>query len=360
MNKQSLRSNDLKQITVSAPGKLMLLGEHAVVYGRPCIVTAVGQRMKATVELTNEPVFQLNAPDVQVTDYKKPMDQLGVGDIPKGAKFVEIAVANFLIRHPERLAKDLSRMRDTSDKLRDSSSKTPQNDNFGVKITTASEFSSQFGFGSSSASTVCVIKALSEITGANLDNQSIFDLAYKTVLDIQGKGSGFDVAAAVYGGTLYFVTPGKIIEPLQIDSLSLIVGYSGIKADTVTLINQVLEKTKKYPEVIENIYDTIGKLVEQAKQTILSKNWESFGELMNFNQGLLTMLGVNTKKLAEMIYSARAAGAYGAKLSGAGGGDCIIAIAPEDKTQAVKDGITSAGGQIIEVKTNVEGVRIEL
>ncbi|MDZ4209918.1 MAG: hypothetical protein U1C56_01930, partial [Candidatus Curtissbacteria bacterium] len=249
-----------KQITVSAPGKLMLLGEHAVVYGRPCIVTAVGQRMKATVELTNEPVFQLNAPDVQVTDYKKPMDQLGVGDIPKGAKFVEIAVANFLIRHPERLAKNLSRMRDTSDKLRDSSSKTPQNDNFGVKITTASEFSSQFGFGSSSASTVCVIKALSELTGTNLDNKqslrsddlkSIFDLAYKTVLDIQGKGSGFDAAAAVYGGTLYFVTPGKVIEPLNIDSLPLIVGYSGIKADTVTLMNQVSEKAKKYPEVIE-------------------------------------------------------------------------------------------------------------
>src|SRR3989344_2348604 len=86
----------MKHLTVSAPGKLMLLGEHAVVYGRPCIVTAVSQRMKATVELTDESVFRLNAPDVQVTDYKKPMDQLGLGDIPKGAKFVEIAVKNYL------------------------------------------------------------------------------------------------------------------------------------------------------------------------------------------------------------------------------------------------------------------------
>lgn len=331
MNKQSLRSDDLK-ITVSAPGKLMLLGEHAVVYGRPCIVTAVGQRMKATVELINEPIFSLNAPDVTVTDYKKPMDQLGIGDIPKGAKFVEIAVKNFTEKYPLK---------------------------GGLIVTTISEFSSQFGFGSSSASTVCVVKALSELTEAKLDTKAIFDLAYKTVLDIQGKGSGFDVAAAIYGGTLYFVIGGKTIEPLKIDSLPLIVGYSGIKADTVTLVNQVLEKAKKYPEVIENIYDNIGKLVEQAKPALLSKDLQSFGELMNINEGHLSALGVEGKKLADMIYGARDGGAYGAKLSGGGIGDCMIALAPEDKVNSVKEGITTAGGQVIEVSANVEGARIE-
>src|SRR5207302_1548779 len=123
------------KITVSAPGKLMLFGEHAVVYGRPCIVTAVGQRMKATVELTNEPIFELNAPDVKVENYKKPISELGKGDIPKGAKFVEIAILNFTKKH----------------KIKG-----------GIKVTTKSEFNAQFGFGSSSASTVCVLKALSE------------------------------------------------------------------------------------------------------------------------------------------------------------------------------------------------------
>ncbi|OGE64224.1 mevalonate kinase, partial [Candidatus Daviesbacteria bacterium RIFCSPLOWO2_02_FULL_36_7] len=259
----------MTKIIVSAPGKLMLLGEHAVVYGQPCLVTAVGQRMKATVELTDEAVFQLDAPDVKVEGYKKPMSELGQGDIPKGAKFVEMAIKNFFNRHPGRLVKDL-----------------------GVKITTQSEFSSQFGFGSSSASTVCVLKALSEITGASLDNKSIFDLAFKTVIDIQGKGSGFDVAAAVFGGTLYFIKGGKVIEPLNIDSLPLIIGYTGIKFDTVALINEVAKKAEKYPEVIDNIYQQIGKLVEQAKKAILSKDWASVGELMNFDEGYLASLGV--------------------------------------------------------------------
>lgn len=312
----------MNKITVSAPGKLMLFGEHAVVYGRPCIVTAVGQRMRATVELIEKPVFELNAPDVDVKNYQKPMSELGQG-IPKGAKFVEIAIKNFAITQ-------------------------------GVKVTTKSQFSSQFGFGSSSASTVCVIKALSELTGKKLSNKQIFDLAYKTVLDIQGKGSGFDVAAAVYGGTLYFVTPGKVIKPLKIKSLPLIVGYSGVKVDTVTLINQVLEKAKKYPQVVNDVYTAIGKIVDQANKALLQSDWQTLGELMNINEGYLSILEVEGKKLSSMIYAAREAGAYGAKLSGAGMGDCMICLAPPKSRKAVEQAIGA-----INIKANVEGVKIE-
>lgn len=326
----------MKKITVSAPGKLMLFGDHAVVYGRPCIVTAVGQRMKATVELTQEPFFQLNAPDVTVENYKKSMDQLGQGDIPKGAKFIEIALNNFLTHTRRRLAW-LN----------------------GIKVTTKSEFNAQFGFGGSSTSTVCVIKALSELTGAKLANEPIFKLAYKTVLDIQGVASGFDVAAAIYGGTLYFVIGGKVIKPLNITSLPLIVGYTGIKADTVTLVKQVKEKAKRFPKVIDNIYTSIEDLVNLAEKTLVKGDFRAAGELMNFNQGYLESLGVGSKELADMIYAAREAGAYGAKLSGAGGGDCMIALAPQRSKKAVEQAINKTGGQMINIKANVEGVRIE-
>lgn len=310
----------------------MLLGEHAVLYGRPCIVTAVGQRIKATVELTDKPIFQLNAADVGVENYTKPMSELGQGDTPKGAKFVEVAIKNFSEKYPI---------------------------SGGVKVTTASEFSSEFGFGSSSASTVCVIKALSELMQRKLSQKQIFGLSYKTVLDIQGKGSGFDVAVATFGGILYYVTPGKIIEPLKIDHLPLVVGYSGIKVDTVTLIDEVAKKAKKYPTVIDNVYDQISLLVNLAKTALQKGDLKSLGELMNFNEGYLATLGVEGKKLADMVYAAREAGAYGAKLSGAGKGDCMIALVPDDKAKAVKNAISSAGGQVIDVKTNVEGVKVE-
>lgn len=322
----------MKKITVSAPGKLMLFGEHAVVYNRPCLVTAVDQRMKVTVEVLESPDFILDAPDVKVLHYKKSMKDIGVGDIPKGAKFVEVAVKNFLDAYSFK---------------------------FGLKIVTKSEFSSQFGFGSSSASTVCILKALSELSGKKLSNKKLFDLAFQTVIDIQKKGSGFDVAAAIYGGTIYFFTGGKIIKPLNIKKLPLLVGYSGVKADTVTLMNQVKEKSDKYPKIIEGIYNEIEKIIPLAQKALLKNDWQTVGEFMNINQGYLESLGVSTQKLSDMIYAIRDNGGYGAKLSGAGGGDCMIALAPPTKKKIVEKAISDAGGEIISVKTNAEGVRVE-
>ena len=80
---------------------------------------------------------------------------------------------------------------------------------------------------------------------------------------------------------------------------------------------------------------------------------------MNFNEGYLSALGVEGKKLADMIYEAREAGAYGAKLSGGGIGDCMIAIHSAESKPAIKAAIEKAGGQVIDVQANVEGVRIE-
>ncbi|MBI2599848.1 mevalonate kinase [Candidatus Daviesbacteria bacterium] len=323
----------MRKIKVSAPGKLMLLGEHAVVYNRPSLVTAVDQRLTLKAEILENSVFELNAKDAGIEGYSKPLSELGKGDIPKGAKFVEIATLNFKKKY---------------------SLKT------GVKITTSSQFSPLFGFGSSSASTVCTLKALSELFNDKLSNRQIFELAFQTVLDIQGTGSGFDVAAATYGGTLYYSKAGsKTIKPLNLKSIPLIIGYSGIKTDTVTLVKQVAEKAKKYPNVIENIYSQIGYLVDLAKKALLKEDYQTLGELMNLNQGLLASLGVEGKKLADMVYGAREAGAYGAKLSGAGIGDCMIAIASPAKVQTVKRAINKAGGKVINVKVNAPGVRIE-
>jgi len=321
-----------KKITVSAPGKLMLFGEHAVVYNHSCLVTAVSQRMRTIVEILETPSFVLNAPDVKISNYEKLIKNVGKGEIPKGAMFIEIAVKNFKARYGLKK---------------------------GIKITTKSEFSSLFGFGSSSASTVCVLKALAELFGKKLSNKQLFDLAYKTVLDIQGRGSGFDIAAAIYGGTLYFQTGGKTIKLLKLKSLPLLVYYSGIKADTVLLMNQVKNLSQKFPAQIETIYNGIGEIIPLAQKMLVKNDWLAAGELMNINQGYLSALGVSTQKLSDMIYAVRENGGYGAKLSGAGGGDCIIGFAPQAKLTTIKKAVEKAGGKVINVKTNAEGVRIE-
>lgn len=321
-----------KQITVSAPGKLVLFGEHAVVHGKPCIVTSVNQRLSLKAEKLEEAVFELEAPDVDIKGYKKALTDVGKGDIPKGAQFVELATRNFLAKH----------------KIKG-----------GVRFETVSQFKSTFGFGSSSASTVDTVKALSELFKIKLSNDEFFKIAYKTVIDIAGVGSGFDLAAATFGDTIYYVYPGKIIEPLKLKSLPLIVGYTGVKFDTPTLVKQVNASALKYPVLYKTIFNQIALIVEDAKTALKKKDYQKVGELMNLNQGLLDTLGVNSGILSKLIYAARDAGAYGAKLSGAGGGDCMIALAPENKRAAVEKAITAAGGQVIQVEVNTQGVKVE-
>lgn len=318
-------------VSVSAPGKLMLFGEHAVVYNRPCIVAAVNQRIKLKASKISEPFFELEAPDVEVSNYKKPLSEIGLGEIPKGAKFVEIALRNFLEKYPQKQ---------------------------GVRFETVAEFKSTFGFGSSSASAVCTVKALSELFDVPLTNKEIFDLAYKTVLDVSGVGSGFDLAAAIYGGTIYFLTGGKVIKPLQIKSLPLVVGYTGIKADTPTIVKEIASKMDKKPDYYNNIFNNIKKIVLQAKDTLVSEDFKKVGELMDLNQGQLKKLGVSSKNLDSMIKAARNAGAYGAKISGAGVGDCMIALVSSKKKEKIENAIEKTGGQILKVEVNAQGVSI--
>jgi mevalonate kinase len=217
-----------------------------------------------------------------------------------------------------------------------------------IHIETKSEIG-YYGLGSSAATVVATVKALLQLFKIKINSKTLFDLCYKTVLNVQGSGSGFDVASAIYGGTLYFAQKGKIIESLNTDNIPLVVGYSGVKADTVSQINLVGQKLKNYKEGVEKIFENIAKLVSEAKQAINSKDWVRLGTLMNYNEDYLENLGVSTEKLNAMILAARKAGAYGAKLSGAGGGDCIIALVSKETENQVKEAINCAGGQIIKV-----------
>lgn len=276
-------------ITVSAPGKLLLFGEHAVVYGYPAIVTAISERM----------VVQ---------------DGESTGD----NRFIDAAVKAW--GKP------------------------------GQTFSAESSFSGKYGFGSSSAVTVATLKMLRP----EADKQTLFEAAYKIVLDVQGMGSGFDVAAVVYGGTLYYIKD-SVIEPLNISDMPLIVGYTGVKADTTTLIKNVAKKRESEPQKVDRIFDAIRKLVDEARKKMIEGDWERVGKLMDFNQEYLRDLGVSSQKLETLIKAAKDAGAYGAKLSGAGGGDCMIALGPPE----VKEAIKKAGGEVVDVTANAEGVRRE-
>jgi len=303
------------------------------VYGYPCIVTAVNTRVVATVESIEEAVFQLDAPGVNIQGYKKPMGEIGTGDVSRDAKFAEFTVKNFVSTFPF---------------------------SGGISITTQAQFSKSIGFGSSAATVVSILAALVKLFHPSISEKQLFLLAKKTVLDIQHVGSGFDVAAALYGGTVLFENNGEIVEPLSLQPIPLVVGYTGVKADTTLLIESVSKKREKEKVKVDRIFDAISKLVVEGKSRMLEGDWERAGRLMDFNQEYLRDLGVSSEKLEALISAAKKAGAWGAKLSGAGGGDCMIAVAPQDKRQHVINEIRAAGGTVMDVTPGEQGVRLEL
>jgi mevalonate kinase len=318
-------------IKATAPGKLMLFGEHAVVHGRPCIATAVDYRISVYVEKRKDDVINLNAPDMGVKNQKIKLEKLGKIDDRKSC-FVLCAVKNFFEKF---------------------------NVKNGLNIKTKSEFSCEYGLGSSSAVTVCTIGALARLFNINMSKKDIFDLSYKTVLDIQKRGSGYDIATALYGGTIFFRKGGTVIEKIKTNGIPLIVGYTGIKADTAKLVKFVEEKEKRYPELMNPVFDLVEIIVLEAKKYIENKDFDRLGGLMNFNHGLLAATGVSSKELEKLIFAARNAGAAGAKLSGAGGGDCMIAIANGNARRKVEQAIRKAGGKVLEVRTNADGLIVE-
>lgn len=322
----------MDKILASAPGKLMLLGEHAVVYGYPCMVTAVDQRMEVMVGKNGKNTFRLQAPDLGLSAYSKTIADLGKKELPKEVQFVEILYKRFLDEYPQKE---------------------------GIDVTTRSEFSSKFGFGSSSAVTVAFAKALTELYGQHLSKKKLFDLCYQTVLEVQGVGSGFDIASAIWGGTIYYVPPAKVVRAMKMGGEWIVVGYTGIKADTPTLVRMVEQLKERNEVAVGMVFGEIGKLVDKAEAAIKRGDGVKLGKLMEINHKLLQSLNVSGIELERLIRAAKKNGAYGAKLSGAGGGDCMLAVVSEQLRKKVEKAIERAGGEVMRVKLNAEGVRVE-
>ena len=319
-------------ITVSAPGKLMLTGSYAVVHGHSSVSTAVDQRLFVTANSIDQPELQLTAPDLGLENYRKPLDRLGKDRVPKPVRFVETVYAHFLEEHPQAS---------------------------GARIETKNHFSAQFGFGSSSAVTVAATAALLELHGIEYTKESLFERCYRAVLEVQGVGSGYDLATAIWGGTLQYRKPAELVRPLDVNNMPILVAYTGIKADTPTLVRMVNAQLENRPTAINGIFDEIGRISNTVADEISTGDWKRVGALLSKHQQACRELDVSTGVIEQILTAAEDAGAYGGTLSGAGGGDCVVIVAPDDRTSTVTDAVRATGGRILDVNLHAPGVKIE-
>ena len=284
---------DSKSYKVSVPGSLMLFGEHAVLCGKQAVVAAINHYIH--VELTPRSDRNIRIVSSEFGEHNVTLDEF---IITKPYDYVLTAIKQYL-------------------------NKT----NCGFLLRIKSEFPADIGFGSSASVTVATLGVLAIwLKGKAPDLMRLYKQAVGVVRAVHGVGSGADVAASVFGGAIaYKMTPLKI-QKLNAD-LPLIAIYSGWKTPTFEVIAAVEKKRAQFPTIFADLYVAIDRCARAAIAAIKKNDLAGLGKLMDIQQGLQDALGVNNATLAELIFTLRAMpNIYGAKISGAGQGDCVIGL----------------------------------
>lgn len=283
--------------TWSAPGKVFLFGEHAVVYGKPGIAMAIRPRVFVTVRRSKHP------PRVKSPYIESCFSELGV----KGSVYIN------------------------------------------------SQLPSSAGLGSSAAVTVATLSAINDEFGLNQTKEEIADLAHAIEKKVQGKASPTDTYVSSFGGMVLIKGNQKRILPPQ--NLQIVVGNSLVSHSTTRMVEMVATFKNKDPRIANPVLDAIEGVTMKAVHFL--SNPKVLGNYMDINHALLEALGVSHPQLNRMVMASRAAGAYGAKLTGAGGGGCMIALCPKRSKTRVAGAIESCDAKAIITTIDTTGTRKE-
>ena len=300
-------------VKYSAPGKIFLFGEHAVVYEKRAIACAID--LRTTVEITSAKSGGMH---IQSSAFR---------DEPDKNEYIKTAINKF-----GRLANI-----------------------DGINVRVYSDIPVASGLGSSAAVSIATIAALNDEYGTKMSLDEIAFMGYQTELEVQGAASPTDTFVSTMGGTV-IVPDRKKLPPI---SCGVVVGYTGITKSTPRMVSRVKSLKEKYPEVIEGIMDCIGDMSTRGEMLVTNNDYRSIGELMNINQGLLDAIGVCIPELSDQVNAARAQGAYGAKITGAGGGGCMVAICDQGLCAGIASAIGRSCGDSFITRPTAEGVRKE-
>jgi len=301
-------------VRASAPGKAILFGEHAVVYGKPAIAVAVDKRASVTIREGNNDHIQVKIPELNV--YGVINTETGVvsqlnseGEVDQKPGTTDVGIMKFI-------------------KSALSQTDLGSSPDHGLDITVDLEIPIGAGLGSSAAITIATLAAAARYNGQELSLENLAQMGHQVELEVQGAASPLDTTVSTLGGFLYFTHEkgAQKIKPAL--EMPLVVGYTSHPGNTGFLVSEVRKLCQAHPTIIKPILDIMETVTNQARESITRGDEKQVGELMNINQGLLDSLGVNTAELSRLIYHARRAGATGSKLTGAGGGGSIIAYCP--------------------------------
>ncbi|WP_456481998.1 mevalonate kinase [Methanopyrus sp.] len=294
------------RVSVRAPLKVILAGEHAVVYGYPAIAVALDSYVRVTVEPGGD-------------EFRVETELSCEGDVR--AKITRDGdVKGF---RSESLREELTYVATAVRKASEEFGSPPSD----LRITSEAPLAS--GLGTSASVTAAVLLALAEVSDVDVSKEEIRRLVREVELEVQGKASWTDATVVTYGG--FVKVSGREFEPIEPGrDPVLVVAYSREPSRTGKMVRRVAELRERLG-IVDGIMGMIGELVEELEVALRDGDLGTVGKLMNINHGLLEALNVSTRALEEIVYAFRSVGALGAKVTGAGGGGCAVALFEREK-----------------------------
>ncbi len=303
-------------ITASAPGSLMLLGEHAVLHGARALVAAANRRIRVTLSPRSDRRIRIVSPLGNAD-----LDH-GRIDVPPSLRFVAAALAQYSSRLQH-----------------------------GLELRIRSNVSHQVGLGSSAAVTVATLAVLRAHLGLRRSRLDLLREARTIIRRVQGAGSGADAAASVYGGVVLYRA-----EPLSVRrvaaSLPITLVFSGSKRPTAEVIRLVEARRRRSRARFDDLYAKIDDCSRRGASAAARGDHRALGELFNLHQDFMAAIGVSNACLEAIVQALRnSPGIHGAKISGSGLGDCVVGLGRARRY--------SGPGQRLLVAVSPYGVQIE-
>ncbi len=296
-----------------APSKAIITGEHFVVHGAWALAAAIPRKVRVEVK--------------PASSFKVMSDKFGGGS----SQLLPVS------RVVESMAREFG--------------VSPS-----VRVSISSDVPEGAGLGSSAATMVAVVAAFSKLNSLGLRVDEVARCAMVGERNIHGRPSGVDPAVCAYGGVILFRT-GSTPKKIALDgSRSLVLSYSGMNRQTKGQIGRVSKMKDKYPGMFSTLADGVSELSVDASERLRAGDMKGLGTLLTLNHAALMSLGVSNGTLDSMVDLLLSMGSYGAKLTGAGGGGSVLAVAPEAKEKSIVSGLTARGFETFKVDVPSEGV----
>jgi hydroxymethylglutaryl-CoA reductase len=318
--RQTVLPTDAKRS--SACGKVILLGEHAVVYGRPALALPIPLAVEALVREGGDGISLV-------------IPRWGLEQKVRASNAHGLSGILFHVLEQLELA------------------------NADMTIEVIPHVPRAMGLGGSSALAVAIVRALDQTYKLQLGNNRVNDLAYECEKAAHGTPSGIDNTIATWGTPLVYqrasweenedgLASARFEELKLSEPLPLVVGMTGKESLTANTVARVRKSWETHQSRYNGIFDQIAALTVAAVDALRDSHFQELGELMNLCHGYLNALQVSTPELEELVHIARANGALGAKLTGGGGGGSIVALCPDSQAQ-VAEAMEAAGYRTLSV-----------